>query len=461
MTAMTSFSELPLQPALLQTVAQLGFKQMTPIQAQSLPLILEGTDVIAQAKTGSGKTAAFGLGLLQHVNPERVQPQALVLCPTRELATQVAEELRRLARGIPNIKVIVITGGSPIQRQVDSLAHGVHIIVGTPGRVLDHIDHQSIDLATINTLVLDEADRMIDMGFYDEMAHIVSQCPRQRQNLLFSATYPDTIGKDATLFVQDAVHVTVESQVSANQIASHFYQVAENDRFDAVVTLLNHFQPTSALVFCNTKANSDALTYYLRSLGFSALVLHGDLDQRDRDEVLIQFANHSCTVLVATDVAARGLDIAQLPLVLNVELPHQVDVYVHRIGRTGRVDQTGTALTLFDTDDQAFMQALAQRFGPITPEALPSSSATTTVQAAPMRTLVIVGGKRDKLRPGDILGALTGDAGLSKEHVGKINVGMVVTHVALAQEVADQAVRRLSQSGIKAKRFKMHFVRNS
>lgn len=461
MTAMTSFSQLLLQPALLQTVDQLGFKQMTPIQAQSLPLILEGVDVIAQAKTGSGKTAAFGLGVLQHLDPDLLQPQALVLCPTRELATQVAEEMRRLARGIPNIKVIVITGGTPIQRQVDSLAHGVHVIVGTPGRILDHIDHQSIDLATIKTLVLDEADRMIDMGFYDEMSHIVSQCPRQRQTLLFSATYPDTIGKDATLFVQDAVHVKVESQVSANQIASHFYQVTESDRFDAVVSLLNHFQPSSALIFCNTKANSDALTYYLRSLGFSALVLHGDLDQRDRDEVLIQFTNHSCTVLVATDVAARGLDIAQLPLVLNVELPHQVDVYVHRIGRTGRIDQTGTALTLFDAEDKAFIQALTQRFGPITPEPLPSSNRGVTVQSAPMRTLVIVGGKRDKLRPGDILGALTGDAGLSKEQVGKINVGMVVTHVALARDVADLAVRRLNQSGIKAKRFKMHFVRNS
>lgn len=461
MTAMTSFSQLLLQPALLQTVDQLGFKQMTPIQAQSLPLILEGVDVIAQAKTGSGKTAAFGLGVLQHLDPDLLQPQALVLCPTRELATQVAEEMRRLARGIPNIKVIVITGGTPMQRQVDSLAHGVHVIVGTPGRILDHIDHQSIDLATIKTLVLDEADRMIDMGFYDEMSHIVSQCPRQRQTLLFSATYPDSIGKDATLFVQDAVHVKVESQVSANQIASHFYEVAESDRFDAVVNLLNHFRPSSALVFCNTKANSDALTYYLRSLGFSALVLHGDLDQRDRDEVLIQFANHSCTVLVATDVAARGLDIAQLPLVLNVELPHQVDVYVHRIGRTGRIDQTGIALTLFDADDNAFMQALTQRFGPITPEPLPRSNHAVTVQSAPMRTLVIVGGKRDKLRPGDILGALTGDAGLSKEQVGKINVGMVVTHVALARDVADRAVQRLKQSGIKAKRFKMHFVRNS
>lgn len=460
MTAFTSFSELPLQPSLLEAVSQLGFEHMTPIQAQSLPVMLEGADVIAQAKTGSGKTAAFGLAVLQHLNPNWLKPQALVLCPTRELATQVAEEIRRLARMIPNVKVMVVTGGTPMQRQVDSLAHGVHVIVGTPGRIVDHLDHQTIDVSTIKTLVLDEADRMIDMGFYDEMAVIVEQCPRQRQTLLFSATYPDTIGKDATLFVRDAVQVKVETQVSSAQIESHFYRVSESERFDAVVTLLQHYQPSSALVFCNTKANSDALTYYLRSLGFSALVLHGDLDQRDRDEVLIQFANQSCTVLVATDVAARGLDIAELPLVLNVELPHQVDVYTHRIGRTGRVDQKGLALSLFDEQDSSFMKAAEQRFGALAITTLPVVSHAATVHAAPMRTIVIIGGKRDKMRPGDILGALTGDVGLTKEQVGKINVGMVVTHVALERKIAQRALQRLEQAGIKGKRFKAHFVRN-
>lgn len=460
MTAITSFSELPLQPALLTTVDQLGFKQMTPIQAQSLPLILEGANVIAQAKTGSGKTAAFALGVLQHIKPELLKTQSLVLCPTRELATQVAEEIRRLARAIPNVKVMVITGGTPMQRQVDSLAYGVHIIVGTPGRILDHLEHQTIDVSTIKTLVLDEADRMIDMGFYDEMSAIVEHCPPHRQTLLFSATYPDTIGKDATLFVRDAIEVKVETQVSASQIESHFYEVQEAERFDAVVTLLQHHQPSSALVFCNTKANSDALTYYLRSLGFSALVLHGDLDQRDRDEVLIQFANQSCTVLVATDVAARGLDIAELPLVLNVELPHQVDVYTHRIGRTGRVDQKGLALSLFDEQDSAFMKAATQRFGTLPVAELPTVVGAAQVQSAPMRTIVIIGGKRDKMRPGDILGALTGDVGLTKDQVGKINVGMVVTHVALERKTAQRTLQRLEQAGIKGKRFKMHFVRN-
>ena len=461
MTAFHSFDELPLQHALLDTVAQLGFTQMTPIQAQSLPLIFEGHDLIAQAKTGSGKTAAFGLGLLQKINTKRLKPQALVLCPTRELATQVAEELRRLARGIPNMKIMVVTGGVPVQRQVDSLAYGVHIIVGTPGRILDHIDSQSINLSGVNTLVLDEADRMVDMGFYRDMERIVAACPPRRQTLLFSATYPDSIGKDATLFVRDAVHVKVESHVSQAQIEPHFFNVPEDQRFDAVVSLLLKYEPSSALLFCNTKANCDSLTYHLRDLGFSALVLHGDLDQRDRDEVLIQFANHSCSILVATDVAARGLDIAELPVVINVELPYQSEVYTHRIGRTGRVDQKGVVLSLCDQYDQELLdQLVVQHDKPIVWEPVPIAKADIKPQKAPMQTLVIIGGKRDKMRPGDILGAFTGDGGLSKEQVGKINVGMVVTHVALDRRVAQAAMNRVQDAGIKGKNFQMHFVRN-
>lgn len=461
MSALSSFNQLPLQPALLDTLEQLGFTQMTAIQAQSLPLILDGHDVIAQAKTGSGKTAAFGLGLLQKIRTERLRPQGIVLCPTRELATQVAEELRRLARGIPNMKIMVITGGVPMQRQVDSLAHGVHIIVGTPGRILDHIDRQSIDFNAVNTLVLDEADRMIDMGFYDDMAQIVEACPKHRQTLLYSATYPDSIDKDATLFVRDAVHVQVETQVSQAQIEQRFYQVPDEDRFDAVVSLLLHYNPTSALLFCNTKANCDSLTHYLRSLGFSALVLHGDLDQRDRDEVLIQFANHSCSILVATDVAARGLDIAELPAVINVELPRQTEVYTHRIGRTGRVDQKGLVLSLCDDYDQNLLNQLVKDMAlDLNWQTVPTAAQGVKPQKAPMQTLVIIGGKRDKMRPGDILGALTGDGGLTREQVGKINVGMVVTHVALDRRIAQAATNRLREAGIKGKNFKMHFVHN-
>lgn len=455
------FNQLPLHPALLDTVQQLGFSQMTAIQSQALPLLLEGHDVIAQAKTGSGKTAAFGLALLQKINVALLKTQALVLCPTRELAGQVAEELRRLARGIPNIKIMTITGGMPMQRQIDSLAYGVHIIVATPGRVLDHFDAQSIDLSRLQTLVLDEADRMIDMGFYDDMAQIVEACPPKRQTALFSATYPDTIGKDATRFVNNAVHIEVDDPFADTAITSEFYEVDAADRFEAVSQLLLFHQPTSALLFCNTKASSDELTYYLRSLGFSALVLHGDLDQRDRDEVLIQFANGSCTVLVATDVAARGLDIAGLPLVINVELPRHKAVYVHRVGRTGRVDQAGLALSLYDEYDMGLKRQLLDEGVSIQDKAMPSASDLGPVYQAKMVTLVIVGGKRDKLRPGDILGALTGDVGLHKDQVGKINVGRVVTHLAVQRKLAQKVISGLERFGIKTKRFNVHRVRHS
>lgn len=455
------FNQLPLHPALLDTVQQLGFSQMTQIQSQALPLLLEGHDVIAQAKTGSGKTAAFGLALLQKIKVSLLKPQALILCPTRELAGQVAEELRRLARGIPNIKIMSITGGVPMQRQVDSLAYGVHIIVATPGRVLDHLDAQTIDFKRLQTLVLDEADRMIDMGFFDDMAQIVEACPPKRQTALFSATYPDTIGKDATGFVNEAVHIQVDDPFAHTAIASVFYRVDRADRFEAVSKLLLSYQPSAALLFCNTKASSDELTYSLRSLGFSALVLHGDLEQRDRDEVLIQFANGSCTVLVATDVAARGLDIAGLPLVINVELPRHKEVYVHRVGRTGRVDQTGLALSLYDDFDAAFLQQLSDEGVEIEIKSLPESAQLGQVYQAEMTTLVIVGGKRDKLRPGDILGALTGDVGLHKDQVGKINVGRVVTHIAVQRKIAQKVINGLERAGIKTKRFQVHKVRHS
>lgn len=454
------FSTLPLSPALQQNLAQLGFSEMTPIQAESLPLILEGHDLIAQAKTGSGKTAAFGLGILHKLKPARFSIQALVLCPTRELAGQVAEELRRLARAESNIKVLVLTGGVPMGRQVDSLAHGVHIVVGTPGRVLDHIRRGSIDLSPVETLVLDEADRMVDMGFYDDMYEVVAACPPRRQSLMFSATYPDTIRSDAAHFLHEPIEVKVESLVRGSQIEQLFFDVEPDERYEATAHLLSHYQPDSALAFCNTKAQCDGLTHYLRSLGFSALTLHGDLEQRDRDEVLIQFANNSCTVLVATDVAARGLDISALAAVINVDMPRDPEVYIHRIGRTGRAQEKGLALSLCTRFDggilekiESFQQKGLQR------ARLRSRTATKQrPQPAPMQTVVILGGKKDKLRPADILGALTGDAGLHRDQVGKINIGVVVSHVALERSIASQAVERLVQHGIKKKRFRMHLL---
>ncbi|MDO8305031.1 DEAD/DEAH box helicase, partial [Herminiimonas sp.] len=298
----SSFSTLALSPAILSNLDALGYHEMTPIQAQSLPVILERRDLIAQAKTGSGKTAAFGIGMLQKLNPTWFAIQALVICPTRELADQVSNELRRLARFADNIKVLTLCGGAPMRPQIASLEHGAHIVVGTPGRLRDHISRNTINLSTVQTLVLDEADRMVDMGFYEEISGIVSACPARRQTLLFSATYPDDIRKASEQFLRDPVEVKVEAQHDDSQIEQRFYEVGYDERNAAVATLLKHYRPVSTLAFCNTKIHCRELAAELRAQGFSALALYGELEQRERDEILVLFANQSCSVLVATDV---------------------------------------------------------------------------------------------------------------------------------------------------------------
>jgi ATP-independent RNA helicase DbpA len=397
----SSFTSLPLLPALLGNLQSLGFEQMTPIQAQSLPLILEGRDLIAQAKTGSGKTAAFGLGVLQKLDPARLAPQALVLCPTRELADQVAQELRRLARQIANIKILTLCGGAAARPQAESLARGTHLVVGTPGRIQDHLARGSLDLSGLNTLVLDEADRMVDMGFYDDIVAIASHCPAKRQTLLFSATYPDNIRKLAARFLRNPAEVKAESQHDASRIEQIFYEIDDRDRLDAVARLLAHFRPASTLAFCNTKVRSHDLVERLQAEGISAQALNGDLEQRERDEILIQFANQSCAVLVATDVAARGLDIQNLGAVINVDVTKDTEVHVHRIGRSGRGEQKGLALSLCSPDEMRWANLIEQYQGtPLVWADIKSlRPKADRPLRAPMITLCIQGGKKDKLRP--------------------------------------------------------------
>jgi ATP-independent RNA helicase DbpA len=456
----TPFSNLPLSPALLSNLDQLGYHQMTPVQAESLPLILDRRDLIAQAKTGSGKTAAFGIGILHRLNPTYFAIQALVLCPTRELADQVSNELRRLARFAGNIKVLTLCGGAPMRPQIASLEHGAHIIVGTPGRIRDHIGRGTINLSTVQTLVLDEADRMTDMGFYEEIAGIVSACPARRQTLLFSATYPDDIRKATAHFLRDPAEVRVEAQHDGDRIEQRFYEVDYDDRNAAVARLLQQTRPVSALAFCNTKIHCRELAAELRAQGFSALALYGELEQRERDEILVLFANRSCSVLVATDVAARGLDIQTLDAVINVDVSKDTEVHIHRVGRTGRGHDKGLALNLCAPNEKKWVKLIEEyQGGPVRWFDLPDlEAAAGGPLQAPMVTLCIMGGKKDKLRPGDLLGALTGDAGLSKEQVGKINVFEFMTYVALDRRVADKAYARLSEGNIKGRNFKMRFI---
>lgn len=455
-----SFSSLALSPAMLSNLDALGYHEMTPIQAQSLPVILQLRDLIAQAKTGSGKTAAFGIGMLQKLNPTWFAIQALVICPTRELADQVSNELRRLARFADNIKVLTLCGGAPMRPQIASLEHGAHIVVGTPGRLRDHISRNTINLSTVQTLVLDEADRMVDMGFYEEISGIVSACPARRQTLLFSATYPDDIRKASAEFLREPVEVKVEAQHDDGQIEQRFYEVGYDDRNAAVATLLKHYRPVSTLAFCNTKIHCRELAAELRAQGFSALALYGELEQRERDEILVLFANQSCSVLVATDVAARGLDIQSLGAVINVDVSKDTEVHIHRIGRTGRGQDKGLALSLCAPNEKKWVR-LIEEYQHKPAQWFDLKSAEPAMGAdlhAPMVTLCIMGGKKDKLRPGDLLGALTGDVGLTKDQVGKINVFEFMTYVALDRHVADKAYASLSNGNIKGRNFKMRFI---
>ncbi|TFW11702.1 ATP-dependent RNA helicase DbpA [Massilia arenosa] len=466
---MTAFSTLSLPAAFLANLEALGYKEMTEIQAKALPQVLAGRDVVAQAKTGSGKTAAFGIGILQKLNPAFFSVQALVMCPTRELADQVAQELRRLARWKPNVKILTLTGGSPMRPQTASLEHGAHVVVGTPGRIRDHISRRTLDLSRVQTLVLDEADRMTDMGFYDDMAAIACECPAARQTLLFSATYQDDIREASAPFLVDPVEVLAEARHDSTQIDQRFYEIGfgEGERGAAVTRLLKHFRPVSTLAFCNTKARCREVVEMLAAQGFSARALHGEMEQRERDETLVVFANRSCSVLVATDVAARGLDISGLDAVINVDISKDPEVHVHRVGRTGRAGSTGLALSLCAPNEKKWVQLIETMQG-MPAEWHPLAEldeGEPHVEPAPMRTLVLMGGKRHKLRPGDVLGALTGDAGLTREQVGKINVFEFSTFVAIERSVAGQAVQRLQSpqapgpdfAVVKGRYFKMRF----
>lgn len=394
-----AFSTVPLKPELLSNLETLGYTQMTPIQALSLPTILAGRDVIGQGKTGSGKTAAFGLGVLSNLDVKRFRVQALVLCPTRELADQVATEIRTLGRAIHNIKILTLCGGMPMGPQIGSLEHGAHILVGTPGRILDHLEKGRIDLSELNTLVLDEADRMLEMGFQDALDAIIAQAPTVRQTLLFSATFPAQIKQVAERIMRNPEMVKVESTHASTTIQQYFYKLEGAEARDkALAQLLLHHQPESAVVFCNTKKEVTHVAEQLKHKGFSVIELHGDLEQRDRDQALVQFANKSISILVATDVAARGLDVDNLDAVFNFELSRDPEVHVHRIGRTGRAGSQGLAISFF-SDNEMHRVAMIDEYMdmPIEPAQWPDMSGqNTTPYQANMVTIQIDGGKKQK-----------------------------------------------------------------
>jgi ATP-independent RNA helicase DbpA len=458
----TDFSSLELNAELLGNLKSLDYKVMTLIQAKSLPDILAGKDIIGQAKTGSGKTAAFALGLLQKLEIKQFKVQALVLCPTRELADQVANEIRRLARTMQNVKITTLCGGTPLGPQISSLKNGTHIVVGTPGRIDDHLRKASLDLGAVKTLVLDEADRMLEMGFQDTLDAIVAKVPVDRQTLLFSATFPEEIQRIVKRFMRDPQMVKVASTHDNSVIRQQFYKVnSESHRLIALRMLLLQFKPESSLVFCNTKRETQEVAEQLQTHGFSVLALHGDLEQRDRDQTLIRFSNKSALIMVATDVAARGLDIDGLDAVFNYEIARDTEVHVHRIGRTGRAGRTGLACTLYTEQEDYKVALLENTLGyNIRPETLPANKILDETPArAKMSTLILDGGKKQKIRPGDILGALTGDRGIEGNQVGKILINENRAFVAIDQKVAHAALNKLNHGKLKGRSIRARLMR--
>ncbi len=456
-----TFSTLPLAPELLKNIESLDYLKMTPIQEKSLPKILQGKDLLAQAKTGSGKTVAFGIGILHNFDAQLYQTQALVICPTRELADQVSKELRRLARATPNTNVLTLCGGKPLGPQFASLERNPHIVVGTPGRLLKHLEIGTLNLSTLKTLVLDEADRMLDMGFLEDIMRVIKDTPKQKQTLLFSATYPDEIQAISKNIQNNPIDVRVESLHKNTQIKQVFYEIEKGDRTKVLIALLEHYRPESSLVFCNRKQQCQELASELWKKGFHALALHGDLDQKDRDQVLVQAMNKSTSILVATDVAARGLDIKNLDAVIVFEISPDPEVHIHRIGRTGRAESTGLALSLFMPSESKKVIAIEDyQKSPITihkPISLKKRENFKLIP--PMVCLKINGGRKEKVRAGDILGALTANTTLPGKQVGKIDIFDYFSYVAVERSIAKQAFNILTDGKIKGRKFKVRKLR--
>lgn len=452
-----SFSQYPFSAAQLSNLESIGYRNMTPIQSAALPLAMAGEDLIAQARTGSGKTAVFALAILARIDFSARETQAIVLCPTRELSIQVSAELRRIARHQQNTTLATVYGGQPIDLQKQVLKKGAQIVVGTPGRIGDHIERGSLLLDKVSVLVLDEADRMLDMGFNKELRKIVKKLPIERQTLLFSATYPENIQHLSSHIQRNPQQIIVDEPEDPTEIEQQVYHCAESDKLEAVKNLLLEHQPAAAVIFCNFKQSTLDVRYFLEDQGFSAVALNGDLDQRDREDILMQFKHRSCSVLIATDVAARGLDIKDLPLVINYELPSDPEVYVHRIGRTGRAGKSGIALSLCSPREKFKFKAINEyqdsEMDAISLDTLKSRK--TKIPDPTHVTFCIFGGRNAKVRAGEIVGALTKDGVVGGTEVGKIDVMDRTAYVAVIRSAADRAENQLSKAKIKGRTFKI------
>ena len=455
------FSTLSLRDELLQSISALDYKIMTDIQMQALPPLLKNRDILAQARTGSGKTAVFAIGLLNKLNIQSYFTQAIVVCPTRELSNQVAIEIRKLASTIANTRVVTLCGGKPMGPQLASLKRDPHIIVGTPGRILKHLEIGTLKLNRIETLVLDEADRMLDMGFYDDILNIINVTPLSRQTLLFSATYPEKIKQVSDRVQIKPKDIRIESSHDIPEINQIFFEVEKSHRIKMVYKLISHYELESILIFCNTKLLCQQLVTDLKPCNINALALHGDLEQFERDQILTQFSSKACTVLIATDVAARGIDVTDLSAVINFELSFDPELHIHRIGRTGRAGAKGLALSLFSNNERHRLDAIEEYQGKKMniDDSHSLSNSLNFKLYPPMVLLFINGGKKEKLRAGDLLGALTANDGITAKQVGKITLFDKFSYVAIDHKVSKLALNTLNNNNIKGRKFRVRIVR--
>ena len=516
----TKFDELELYPAILHAVEEMGFEEMSPIQAKAIPVIMEGKDVVGQAQTGTGKTAAFGIPLLQKIDPKEKNLQAVVLCPTRELAIQVAEEIRKLAVFLHGIKILPVYGGQEISKQIRSLKSGVQIIIGTPGRIMDHMRRKTVKFDNVKTIVLDEADEMLNMGFREDIETILGQVPEERQTVLFSATMPHPILEIARTYQKNAEMIrVVKRELTVPKIEQFYYEVSQKNKEEVLSRLLDLYNPKLSLVFCNTKKQVDELTSALQGRGYFAEGLHGDLKQQQRDRVMHSFRNGKTEILVATDVAARGIDVDDVEAVFNYDVPQDDEYYVHRIGRTGRAGREGRAFTLIVGREIYKMKDIMRYCKTkVKAQPIPSINDVTAVKAdkildkltsiiqnddltkmvtmieermneedctsldlaaaflklmmgddsskaedkcmedygdtgaeAGMVRLFINLGKNQRVRPGDILGAIAGETGMPGKLIGSIDMYDKYTFVEVPREYASEVIQVMKTAKIKGK----------
>lgn len=450
-----------LSEEITKVLGDLGFTSLTPIQEDSFGPLLEGKDVIGQAQTGSGKTAAFSVPILEKIETKDRFIQTLVVCPTRELGAQVTEQIRKLGRYKKNLVVVSLVGGMPFRSQMHSLEHGAHIIVGTPGRILDHIERRTIDLSSVKTIVLDEADRMLDMGFREDIDKILLNTPDDRQTVLFSATFPNTIENLSKRYQESPVRI-ISKAMESPAIEERVYETSKEQKLHTVISFLATQRPESAIVFCNTKLMVDEMFTALSKAQIVAEKLHGDLEQPDRQRVMAKFRNRSVNVLIATDVAARGIDVTGVETVVNYDLPSDASVYVHRIGRTGRIGKMGLAVSLLTPQESAKLNTI-QDYTKRSLKKLKWQAADSLKsqgeQAVKLDTLYIGAGRKQKIRPTDILGALTGIGGCKGTQVGKIEIQDNLTYVAIDSEMTEHVINVFRMGKIKNRRIQVQRVK--